>query len=202
MWPLGMQQVVGAACWGAWPGAASSPQPGSRASRWPSPSCLLWAPPGVREGRKRQRAGESGRGVEGLAQPRPAWLLGGASSSWSPGGGHSAHSPTQRSPRCAHRWLASHPPGIRQQDGSAHFRRCRAQLQEPGQLEQAGVLIVGVALGSLGFLNCRPGSQGAPPEAVVPPLPQLEAPGGPVWTPSPPSFLILQVRGQAETLHS
>lgn len=151
---------------------------------------------------ERDRAGESGRGVEGLAQPRPTWFLGEASSSWSPGGGHSAFSPTQRSPRCAHRWLASHPPGIRQQDGSAHFRRCRAQLQEPGQLEQAGVLIVGVALGSLGFLNCRPGSQGAPPEAVVPPLPQLEAPGGPVWTPSPPSFLILQVRGQAETLHS
>lgn len=162
MWPLGMQQAVGAACWGAWPGAASSPQPGSRASRWPSPSCLLWVPPGVREGRKRQRAGESGRGVEGLAQPRPTWFLGEASSSW----------------------------------------RCRAQLQEPGQLEQAGVLIVGVAMGSLGFLNCRPGSQGAPPEAVVPPLPQLEAPGGPVWTPSPPPFLILQVRGQAETLHS
>lgn len=172
MWPPGMRQAVGVACWGAWPGAASSPQLGSRASRWPSPFCLLWTPPGWRARRKRQRAGESGQGVEGLALSRPTCFLGEAPSSWSPGGGHSAHSPPQRSPRCAHRWLASHPPGIRQQDGSAHFRYAGGHsFKNLGHQNRPGVLIVGVTLGSLGFLNCRPGSRGAPPEAVVPPLP-------------------------------
>ena len=127
---------------------------------------------GVGDGRKRQREGESGQGVEGLALPRPTCFLGEAPSSWSPGGGHSAHSPPRRSPRCAHRWLASHPPGIRQQDGSAHFRYAGGRsFENLGRQNRPGVLIVGVTLGSLGFLNCRSESQEAPPEAVVPPLP-------------------------------
>ena len=42
---------------------------------------------GVGDGRKRQREGESGQGVEGLALPRPTCFLGEAPSSWSPGGG-------------------------------------------------------------------------------------------------------------------
>lgn len=82
--------------------------------------------------------------------------------------------------------------------GSAHFRRCRGTASRTWAARTGWGSHCGGGPGELGFLNCRPGSQGAPPEAVVPQL-LIKAPGGPVWAPSH-SFLILQV-GPGRTLH-
>lgn len=50
MRPPGTRLVAGVACWGAWPGAASSARPGSRAWLRPSPSCPPWVLLQVGEG--------------------------------------------------------------------------------------------------------------------------------------------------------
>lgn len=63
---------------------------------------------GVGDGRKRQTAGESGQGVEGLALPRPTCFLGEAPSSWSPGGGHCPQPTTEKTQVCSQ--VAGIPP--------------------------------------------------------------------------------------------
>lgn len=79
MGPPGMRRAAGAACWGAWTGAASSPRRGSRASLRPSPSCLLQLE--VQRGEKER--GEAAGGPRGpVATPAPAGPQPRAPSSW------------------------------------------------------------------------------------------------------------------------
>lgn len=212
MWCPGMQRVEGAACWGAWTGAVSSPPRGSQASRQPSsPSCpLLCRRAGRGEKEKASEAGGEGRGQRRPSHTSCPESPGPSSWVWDcaagePGGGYPAGpkvapslltkpdpapgpGQSQISPRCVHRWLICHPPGTR---GWAWVSPSQVGCQSP-RLASTG-------LGSsLGWGGGRSGT--ADPGVGRHPLrqPPPALPEGPVQThmpASPPPFLIKPVWG-------
>lgn len=148
MWCPGTQRVEGAACWGAWTGAVSSPQRGSQASLQPSsPSWPRLCRGAGRE--EKENAGEAG--CEGRGQHLPAtpsawpssrppaaglglccWRPGLGLPSWTQGGSVSApkarSSPAPRAwpipdkPQVCSQVAKSRPPGARGWTWPAHFR--------------------------------------------------------------------------------